>query len=112
MEQHSCPQQVGIRNGIAVAEQSGRGVLGVRSALQMDVSTLTSLLWAEVLSVLKEHFQFCFPCNYYNPMTHSLLALGRETKTRRCMAVASHRGLWDEFVVFLSLDLEGTSCKC
>lgn len=27
------------------------------------------------------------------------------------MAVASHSSLWDEFVVLLSLDLEGAFCK-
>lgn len=78
-----CPQlptTEGIRNGIVLGEQSGRGVLGMRAALQTDVSTLTSLCGQ------LQHFQCCFPCNFCKPVT-LLIGTGRQTKTRRKAAV-------------------------
>lgn len=47
---------------------------------------------------LPQHFQFCFPCNYCNPVTHSSLALGRQTKTRGKAAVHGCGGQSQGFV--------------
>lgn len=79
---HSCPQQVGIRNGIAVEEQSGRGALEIWGVLCEQMFQSSHHFWG-----LLQHFQFCFPCNSCNHVTHSSLALGRQTKARRKAAV-------------------------